>query len=205
MSSRDIVSLLVALEQLESISASPASHSEAVSEEVVALAAELRQAVHGQGVRLPPSLVSADTASRIEEIRVTLSDPATSRRSLAWASLSTALASAEREARASWAAADMRSAHAVTEEADRLRGVADALATAARQCAGATRGPEGFETGARAAICGLGSRPDLNGERGTILSYSAAKGRYAVILASGGPPLLVRPSNLLSLRWGPMA
>ena len=60
-----------------------------------------------QGVRLPPSLVSADTANRIEEIRVTLSDPATSRRSLAWASLSTALASAEREARASWAAADM--------------------------------------------------------------------------------------------------
>ena len=124
MSSRDICSLLVALEQLESSSASPASHSEAVSEEVVALAAELRQAVHGQGVRLPPALVSADTASRIEEIRVTLSDPATSRRSLAWASLSTALASAECEAQASWAAADMRSAHAVTEEADRLRGVA---------------------------------------------------------------------------------
>ncbi|KAL1515530.1 hypothetical protein AB1Y20_002152 [Prymnesium parvum] len=53
----------------------------------------------------------------------------------------------------------------------------------------------GFDIGERVRVCDLQSKPELNGQIGTVLGWDGAKGRYNVNITSGGV-LALKPTNL---------
>ena len=54
-----------------------------------------------------------------------------------------------------------------------------------------------LQTGEHVRLVGLAAQPALNGARGRIASYLAAKGRYVVLLDGGkAKPVTVKPANL---------
>ena len=60
-----------------------------------------------------------------------------------------------------------------------------------------------MQPGDRVSLHGL-SRDEFNGRIGEIKSFDSAKGRYAVQIARGGMPILLRPENLkLEVEVGP--
>lgn len=71
-----------------------------------------------------------------------------------------------------------------------------ATASSQQPAATAGRGSE-FTTGTRVRLKGLRSKPELNGQSGKVKSFDANKGRYNVVLATGGATLQVKASNLL--------
>ena len=55
---------------------------------------------------------------------------------------------------------------------------------------------QGIRVGASVRICGLISRPELNGRHGTVLLFNDAKGRYVVKLDDGKTELSLKPECL---------
>ena len=56
-----------------------------------------------------------------------------------------------------------------------------------------------FAAGQRVQICGLRARPELNGAHGRVLSWDAARGRYAVECEGKGSArerVLLKHANL---------
>ncbi|EOD11471.1 hypothetical protein EMIHUDRAFT_120338 [Emiliania huxleyi CCMP1516] len=70
-------------------------------------------------------------------------------------------------------------------------------AAAAQPQPAAAAPPPPFEAGTRLVLTGLKSRPELNGQRVTVLGYDAAKGRLNVALSQGRSTIQVKPANLL--------
>ena len=60
-----------------------------------------------------------------------------------------------------------------------------------------TRATASFGVGAHVFIVGLSSRPDLNSERGEVITSLNARGRLGVRVQSSGEEVAVRPVNLL--------
>ena len=58
---------------------------------------------------------------------------------------------------------------------------------------------EHLQSVTRVKVIGFRSGPELNGEEGTVVSFSAATDRYAVQLDRGGPPIMLKTVNLLGL------
>ena len=58
---------------------------------------------------------------------------------------------------------------------------------------GKTLGFQPFEAGVKVIVEDLQSRPELNGTAGTVASWDAAKGRYAVKHTASGEALLLKP------------
>jgi len=61
--------------------------------------------------------------------------------------------------------------------------------------AGGTEQPGELATGARVRVCGLASRPELNGKLGSLLQFEDEHGRWKVIM-DDGTGLALRPRNL---------
>ena len=56
----------------------------------------------------------------------------------------------------------------------------------------------GFDLGARVSLTGLASKPELNGQHGSVVGLDANKGRLNIKLDSGRT-LQVKPTNLASV------
>lgn len=53
-----------------------------------------------------------------------------------------------------------------------------------------------LEVGTRVMLCGLLRKPELNGQRGTVLSFDAEVGRYAVCIDGKQGCVLLKPESL---------
>ena len=54
-----------------------------------------------------------------------------------------------------------------------------------------------FSLGFNVCVCGLLSKPELNGKCGRTTAYNREKGRFAVAI-EGGPSMLLKPAHLTS-------
>ena len=78
-----------------------------------------------------------------------------------------------------------------------MRRALERLSRAADAAAADGNGGDGESlSGQRVLVHGLEGRPELNGQRGLVGSYDAAKGRYAVTLEGGGDGILLKAANL---------
>lgn len=55
----------------------------------------------------------------------------------------------------------------------------------------------GYEAGANVRLTALKSKPELNGQRGTVVGYNEEKGRFNVYLVGSGKTMQVKPDNLM--------
>ena len=74
----------------------------------------------------------------------------------------------------------------------------DEAAEETAAAAGGSAEPRPSLRGKAVMVLGLEGRPELNGQRGVVGVFDAAKGRYAVQFDAGGAPMLLKPDNLMT-------
>lgn len=197
--SADVADLCIALAELQAKRAHRMAAPPVPPASLEALAGALGRSLDAPAVLPELGFCTQESARRLEGARAALAASTTlSTRHAAWAALGSALAAAEQDALQLWSSVGLDNELAMVHESSRLWALAEEVADAARVCAESR--PEAwptFQPGDRATINGLGLRPELNGVPGSVRRFVAGKGRYAVQPDSGGPVLLLRPSNLL--------